>query len=189
MAPIADQIAAVKKWAPVYVAEMRAQGFPEKVIPFCISQMMAEAEYFTSNVFRNNAYNAAGIKFYGQAGAQKGTMASVKTDGKNPGYQARFESVAAFVRDYRDQFLARMKYDNHIKPPIKAETLAEFSRLLYLNHYHQRPEAEYTAALKARFSRLVKWIGWPLVEKKKNSGNIPPGYKPWNWLLYTASQV
>ncbi len=111
---------------------LQANGFPNKIIPYCLAQFMHETKNLTSRL--TQWWNYAGIKL------TKWAKENVDAFDAGNGY-AGYRTLDGFARDYK-RILQLQPGD-----PFQAQTAQQFLDGLYKNRYFTDNYANYSSGL------------------------------------------
>lgn len=163
-----DKQLSLQKNVPVIVNILQHYDVNPEVIPFIISKMILETNWFLSKTFKENN-NPGGITWNSNYLKRAGASIGRKRPIREGGNYVNFINLDTGVKDYIRIISA--------KPgePIKATTPTEFAHRLAINNYFDKrltSEAEYTNTLNSVYNRLQDATDIASLIKKKNSLNM-----------------
>ncbi|TWW08089.1 hypothetical protein E3A20_27800 [Planctomyces bekefii] len=153
---------ALKKNVPVIVKLLQQYNVNDAIIPFIISKMILETDWFTSNAFVKNN-NPGGITWNVNYLTRSGTSLGIKRPASEGGNYVKFDSLDTAVKDYI-RIISKKPGE-----PVKAITPTDFAARLNQNGYYASTQQSYTNTLNSVYNRLQETTDIASLIKKKNS--------------------
>lgn len=146
-----------------------AEGFPPSTAKLIVAQARLESSDYTSNVFKNNN-NLFGMKFVGQKGVSRGTLApqSERTcNGNcNSDYYAKYNSPSDSVGDLVGRLYKITRNGIGFDQLANAKDSTDFATKLKQRGYYGATATQYAKGLNAK---LMKINIIELVKENKNT--------------------
>jgi hypothetical protein len=160
-----DKQLSLQKNVPVIVNILQHYEVNPKVIPFIISKMILETNWFLSKAFHLNN-NPGGITWNSNYLKRAGCSIGRKRPASEGGNYVNFINLDTGVKDYIRIISA--------KPgePIKATSPTDFAHRLKINGYYKATEESYTNTINSVYNRLQDATDIASLIKKKNSLNM-----------------
>jgi hypothetical protein len=153
---------ALKKNVPVIVKLLQQYNVNDAIIPFIISKMILETDWFTSNAFVKNN-NPGGITWNNNYLTRSGTSIGIKRPAAEGGNYVKFIDLDTAIKDYI-RIISKKPGE-----PIKAITPTDFAARLKQNGYYASTQQSYTNTLNSVYNRLQETTDIASLIKKKNS--------------------
>lgn len=153
---------ALKKNVPVIVKLLQQYSVNDAIIPFIISKMILETDWFLSNPFVKNN-NPGGITWNNNYLTRSGTSIGIKRPAAEGGNYVKFDNLDTAIKDYI-RIISKKPGE-----PIKAITPTDFAARLKQNGYYASTQQSYTNTLNSVYNRLQETTDIASLIKKKNS--------------------
>jgi flagellum-specific peptidoglycan hydrolase FlgJ len=160
-----DKELSLQKNVPVIVNILQHYNVNPEVIPFIISKMILETNWFLSKAFNQNN-NPGGITWDNNYLKRAGTSIGIKRPASEGGNYVHFINLDTAVKDYI-RIISRLPGE-----PIKATSPTDFAHRLKLNGYYKATEDSYTNTINSVYNRLQDATDIASLIKKKNSLNM-----------------
>jgi flagellum-specific peptidoglycan hydrolase FlgJ len=160
-----DKQLSLQKNVPVIVNILQHYNVNPEVIPFIISKMILETNWFLSTAFKKNN-NPGGITWDNNYLRRAGTSIGIKRPASEGGNYVHFINLDTAVKDYI-RIISRSPGE-----PIKATSPTDFAHRLKLNGYYKATEDSYTNTINSVYNRLQDATDIASLIKKKNSLNM-----------------
>jgi flagellum-specific peptidoglycan hydrolase FlgJ len=155
----------LKKNVPVIVKLLQQYNVNDAIIPFIISKMILETNWFSSNAYIFNN-NPGGITWNANYLTRPGTSIGIKRPAAEGGNYVKFDTLDTAIKDYI-RIISKKPGE-----PIKAITATDFAARLKQNGYYATSEKSYTDTLNSVYNQLQKTTDIASLIKKKNSLTI-----------------
>jgi hypothetical protein len=153
---------ALKKNVPLIVKLLQKYSVNDAIIPFIISKMILETDWFLSNAFVKNN-NPGGITWNNNYLTRSGTSIGIKRPAAEGGNYVKFDTLETAIKDYI-RIISKKPGE-----PIKAITPTDFAARLKQNGYYASTQQSYTNTLNSVYNRLQETTDIASLIKKKNS--------------------
>jgi len=160
-----DKQLSLQKNVPVIVNILQHYDVNPEVIPFIISKMILETNWFLSTAFKKNN-NPGGITWNNNYLKRSGTSIGIKRPASEGGNYVHFINLDTAVKDYI-RIISQSPGE-----PIKATSPTDFAHRLKLNGYYKATEDSYTNTINSVYNRLQDATDIASLIKKKNSLNM-----------------
>jgi len=154
------------KLIPYWIDLLKKNKVPESAIPFLISQIILESNWFTSDPYLLDN-NPGGITWNPNYKKRPGASIGRKRPPNEGGNYVRFDSYDSAAKDY----VRIVNINGAAGKPIDSTSYQDYAKRLKVNGYYASKESEYSAGLKAQLKRIYNWLDIESLIKKKKSKN------------------
>jgi hypothetical protein len=149
-------------YVPMFVDILLSIGVKTELIPFIISQMAFETDFFSSNAFKID-HNPGGISWNTNYNKRPGTAIGIKrAEGRN---YVHFDDYKIGTKD----MVRILSIPSVFGKPIDATDIIEFAKRLKANTYFTDSITNYTTGIKSINKRLDEWTDLTALAKKKTN--------------------
>jgi flagellum-specific peptidoglycan hydrolase FlgJ len=155
------------KIVPFWINLLKKNKVPDSVIPFTISQIILESNWFTSNPYLLDN-NPAGITWNNNYLKRPGASLGRKRPPKEGGNYVRFDNYDSAAKDY----VRIINIKGAAGKPIDSTSYQDYAKRLGVNGYYDKKFTtveSYAAGLKAQLKRIYNWLDIESLVKKKTS--------------------
>jgi flagellum-specific peptidoglycan hydrolase FlgJ len=152
------------KLIPYWIDLLKKNKVPESAIPFLISQIIFESNWFTSDPYLLDN-NPGGITWNPNYKNRPGASIGRKRPPNEGGNYVRFDSYDSAAKDY----VRIVNINGAAGKPVDSTSYQDYAKRLKVNGYYVSKESEYTAGLKAQLKRIYNWLDIESLIKKKSS--------------------
>jgi hypothetical protein len=150
-------------YVPQFVDIFLRMGVNPDVIPFIISQIAFETNYFSSRAFKID-FNIAGMTWNVNYKKRPGTSVGISR-GREKGNYVHFDNYTIAAKD-----LVRILSKKSVfGAPIDATDIIDFAQRLKANNYFTDSITTYSAGIRSINNRLDQWANLTALAKKKTS--------------------
>lgn len=149
-------------YVPMFVDIFLTLGVKSDVIPFIVSQIAFETNWFSSNAFKID-HNPAGITWNINYKSRPGTAIGIAR--REGGNYVHFNNYTTGAKD----MIRILSKSSTYGKPIDAIDIIDFAQRLKANNYYTDSITTYSAGIKSINNRLDQWANLTALSKKKNS--------------------
>lgn len=150
-------------YVPMFVDILLSIGVNSELIPFIISQMAYETDYFSSNAFKID-HNPGGISWNPNYKKRSGTSLGISRGREGKNY-VHFDNYITGTKD----MIRILSIKSVFGKPIDAPDIIEYAKRLKANTYFTDSITTYTTGIKSINKRLDEWANLTALAKKKNN--------------------
>jgi hypothetical protein len=150
-------------YVPMFVDIFLKLGVNPDVIPFIVSQIAFETNWFSSNAFKID-HNAAGITWNINYKKRPGTSVGISR-GREGGNYVHFDDYTTGAKD----MIRILSKQSVFGKPIDATDIIDFAQRLKANNYYTDSITVYAGGIKSINKRLDEWANLTALSKKKSN--------------------
>jgi len=157
------------KLIPYWIDLLKKNKVPESAIPFLISQIILESNWFTSDPYLLDN-NPGGITWNVNYKKRPGASIGRKrpSNEQDPRIKTNnyvhFDSYDSAAKDY----VRIVNINGPAGKPVDSTTYQDYAKRLKVNGYYKSKESEYSAGLKAQLKRIYNWLDIESLITKKS---------------------
>jgi len=150
-------------YVPMFVDIFLKLGVNPDAIPFIISQIAFETNYFSSNSFLKD-HNPAGITWNINYKTRQGATVGISR-GREGGNYVHFDTYTTAAKD----LIRILSKPSVYGKPIDATDIIDYSQRLKANNYYTDSITVYSGGLRSINNKLDEYADLTALAKKKNN--------------------
>lgn len=154
-----------QKNIPFWTDLLIKNGVKPETVPFVLSQIILESDWFTSNAYIFDK-NPAGITWNERYKTRPGATIGIKRPSREGGNYVHFATFNDAAKDLI-RILSKQMPSNNLGRPIDSISYIDYAKRLKANGYYASSLNDYLGGLKAQLKRITSWFDIPSLIKKK----------------------
>jgi hypothetical protein len=150
---------------PYWTDLLIRNGVKPDTVPFVLSQIILESDWFTSNAYIFDK-NPAGITWNDNYKTRPGATIGRKRPSKEGGNYVHFNTFNDAAKDLV-RILSKQLPGNQLGRPIDSTNNIDYAQRLKANGYYASSYNDYLGGLEAQLKRIKSWFDISSLIKKK----------------------